>query len=154
MVNLVVLQGRLYKESELKHSGVANRDYCNNTLIINMGKDKEGKDRQPIFVNFTVWGQKAEYLSKYSKKGGQVIIEGRLGQKKDFNYEKNMNEYELQVVPPNITIIDYKEKQMTSALTGELPNQGVTSIKSNEVLSEEDYNQIGFDVDDDDLYPF
>ena len=157
MVNLVALQGRITRDLELKHSGVVNRKYCNNSIAIDRGKDKAGNKRDAVFINFTVWENNAEYLVKYAKKGGQVIIEGRLEQRKEFNYEKNINEYELYVVPTNITIIDFKERQETSALTGELPNQDVNPENSKnpfEEFGEMSYNteiQNQFEINDDDL---
>lgn len=157
MVNLVVLQGRLTKDLELKFSPIANRKYCNNSIAIDKGKNKEGNKRDATFINFTVWENNAEYLVKYAKKGGQVIIEGRLEQRKEYNYEKNINEYELYVVPTNITIIDFKEKQITENTTTQKVNENtvgysaISSIKSNEIIEDEDYEQMGFNAEDDDF---
>ena len=157
MVNLVVLQGRLTKDLELKFSPIANRKYCNNSIAIDKGKNKEGNKRDATFINFTVWENNAEYLVKYARKGGQVIIEGRLEQRKEYNYEKNINEYELYVVPTNITIIDFKEKQITENATTQKVNENtvgysaISSIKSNEIIENEDYEQMGFNAEDDDF---
>lgn len=84
-----------------------------------------------------------------------MAVSGRLQTSSYTDSNTNKNVYTTEVITENVQFLDSKKKE-TSALTGEIPNQTVnqTSIKSNEVLSDFDYNQIGFDVNDDDLYPF
>ena len=79
-----------------------------------------------------------------------MAVSGRLQTNSYTDSNTNKNVYTTDVIAENVQFLDSKKKETS----GETQNQGVTSIKSNEVLSEEDYNQIGFDVDDDDLYPF
>lgn len=110
-MNIVILEGRLVRELEYKKSNVNNKNYCSNCIAVDRGKDKEGNKREALFVNFVVWEKNAEYLCKYAKKGGRIILQGRLDQTKDFDYEKNITEYELKVVPTDIRIIDFKEKE-------------------------------------------
>lgn len=110
-MNIVILEGRLVRELEYKKSNVNNKNYCSNCIAVDRGKDKEGNKREALFVNFVVWEKNAEYLYKYAKKGGRIILQGRLDQTKDFDYEKNITEYELKVVPTDIRIIDFKEKE-------------------------------------------
>ena len=67
--------------------------------------------------------------------------------------------YTTDVITDNVQFLDSRKKEpMKSALTGDIPNQtlnqSTTSIKSNEVLNEDDFNQIGFDANDDDWLPF
>lgn len=158
-MNSVILMGRLVKDLELKKSGVANRTYSNNSIAVDRGKDKDGNKKESIFVNFNVWERNAEYLVNYAKKGSRVIIEGRLDQTKEYNHEKNINEYQLILVPTNITIIDFKDTSNVSALTGELPKevQRTNSQIIKDVMEEEDpfksFSDDQLEITDDDL-PF
>lgn len=74
MLNKVVLQGRFTADPELKQtqSGVS---YCKFTTA---WSEKYKEVETQCFLECSSWRQNAEFISKYFKKGDQVIVEGRL----------------------------------------------------------------------------
>ena len=74
MLNKVVFQGRFTADPELKQtqSGVS---YCKFTTA---WSEKYKEVETQCFLECSSWRQNAEFISKYFKKGDQVIVEGRL----------------------------------------------------------------------------
>ena len=72
-MNIVILKGRLTADPELKttQSGVS---VCSFTLAVNRRFNKDETD----FINCQAWRQSAEFVSKYFRKGQEMLIEGEL----------------------------------------------------------------------------
>ncbi|MBI1826320.1 MAG: single-stranded DNA-binding protein [Planctomycetes bacterium] len=77
--NRIVLLGNLTRDPQLSYTG-GNLAVCKFGLATNhRWKDKEGKDREDVcFVDCTVFGRAGETFNQYMKKGGSVLVEGRL----------------------------------------------------------------------------
>lgn len=74
MVNKVILQGRLVDNVELKktQSDVA---HCEVTVAWN----EKYKDTETVcFLRVKAWRHNAEFLSKYFKKGQELVVEGKM----------------------------------------------------------------------------
>lgn len=78
-INKTIIVGRLTKDSELSYTPSNNTALAKFSIAVNEYAGK-GKDEEVNFFNVTVWGKKAEALNKYTKKGSQILIEGRLRQ--------------------------------------------------------------------------
>lgn len=79
-INIVVLVGRLTRESELKYtnSGFA---VCKFSLAVNRRKRTGDKWEDEVsFIDVVLWGKSAEALHPYLDKGRQVSIAGELRQ--------------------------------------------------------------------------
>jgi len=77
--NYMVIQlGRLTREVELKKTNFngEERSVLNNALAIRVGKNTTA------FTNITAWGQTAESMAKYFKKGDELLLKGELRNKK------------------------------------------------------------------------
>lgn len=74
-LNLVTLVGRLVQDPEAQ-STPTGKTVCRFTVAV----DKRGKDAGANFIDCVAWKQRAEYLSKYGKKGTQIVVSGRLDQ--------------------------------------------------------------------------
>lgn len=74
MINSMVLQGRLTKDVELRHtqSGTAVASF---TVA---WSEKYKEQERKLFLNCVAWGGTAEFLSKYFSKGDQLIVDGKL----------------------------------------------------------------------------
>lgn len=82
-VNNCVLEGRLTKDPELKHtqSGTA---LCAFSIAVNRSytpKDGEARE-ETCFIDIVVWQRQAEVCAEHLSKGRRVLIEGRLNQQK------------------------------------------------------------------------
>jgi len=79
--NLVVLQGNLTREPELRYTpkGTAS---CQFTLAVNrVWTDDAGTKKEEVsFFDCQAWGRTAEVIAQYVKKGHSLLVEGKLKQ--------------------------------------------------------------------------
>ncbi len=80
-MNNIVLIGRLTKDPEVKH-GQSGKAYSRFTLAVNRPMQKDEAD----FINCVAFGNTAEAIKKYCKKGSRVGVIGRLQMNR---YESN-----------------------------------------------------------------
>ena len=73
-LNKVMLQGRITRDVELKHTtGAEPKAYAMFSIAVNRTKKDEVD-----FINCKAWGKTAELISTWFKKGAECIVEGRL----------------------------------------------------------------------------
>ena len=74
MLNLVVLQGRLTADVELKTTpnGVS---VCSFSIATDTGY---GDNKKTVFVNIVAWRKTAEFVSKYFTKGSMIALKGSI----------------------------------------------------------------------------
>jgi single-strand DNA-binding protein len=77
MLNVVLLEGRLVKDPELKKANTGTA-YTNVTLAV----DNNDKDKTSSFIDCVVWSKSAEAMCKYNKKGDMISARGTLVQRK------------------------------------------------------------------------
>lgn len=49
------------------------------SIAVDMGKDKNGNQRDSVWVNCSIWGKRAESLERYITKGSKLALSGRPG---------------------------------------------------------------------------
>lgn len=77
-VNLVIQLGHLSRDPELR-STQAGTPVLNGSIATNRSVPKGEKfDEEVTYVEFTMWGKRAEAFAKYHKKGSRAYLEGRL----------------------------------------------------------------------------
>lgn len=74
MLNSTIIQGRLTKDVELRHtqSGTAVASF---TVA---WSEKYKEQEKKLFLPCVAWGGTCEFISKYFRKGDQIVIEGQL----------------------------------------------------------------------------
>lgn len=74
MVNLLVLQGRLVADPELRQvsSGVS---VCSFRVA---WSEKYKENETKLFLDCTAWRFKAEFIAKYFRKGQEIVVSGKL----------------------------------------------------------------------------
>jgi single-strand DNA-binding protein len=82
MINRAVLVGRLTKNPELRKSASGN-SFASFTVAVD-NRTKPGEAKTASFINCVAFGNTADNLAKYTRKGSLVGVEGRLQQS---NYE-------------------------------------------------------------------
>lgn len=100
--------GRITKDLELRRTQTG-KAVCSFTLAVDRPKVKDVTD----FVDFVVWGQGAEYLSKYAHKGNKVSVTGALTSRKweDKNGNKRIN---WEITCDTVSIEDSKNNTYAS----------------------------------------
>lgn len=76
MLNLIILQGRLTADAELKTS-LNGKSFVNFNIAVNRYvKDKDHPEAD--FFTIIAWEKTAEFIEKYFKKGDQIIVQGQV----------------------------------------------------------------------------
>ncbi len=104
--NLVVIEGRLTKDAELKQTtrGTAMLKF---SLANNYYKKENGEKKQSVmFFNVVAWEKLAEIMGKYLKKGMPVIVSGRLVVDK-YTAKTGQEKTSIQIIANNIDFISY-----------------------------------------------
>lgn len=78
-INVVVISGNLTRDPDLRHTNGGTAILSFGVAVNDRMKDRDGSwvDR-PNFVDVTVFGARAEALSRYLSKGTKVALSGKL----------------------------------------------------------------------------
>ena len=125
MLNNCVLQGRLVRDIELKNVG------NDNTLAsFTIATDSDNKNKDTYFIDCISFNGTADFISKYFRKGSQIIVVGSLQSRKwvdksgnnRINWEINVSKAYFcggnkteEVKPQNVVYEEPEDEQ------GELP---------------------------------
>lgn len=144
MLNRVVLAGRLVRDPELRKVNSGN-SVCSFTIAIdNWMKGPDG-NRTTSFIPCVVWGQAADNVSKYARKGLLVGVDGRLVQR---SYERR-DGTKASVIEVNCDSVQFLESKNAA---GERSTSS-SSDEMSQTTSDESKNLDAIDIPDDDL-PF
>lgn len=77
MLNTIVIMGRLTRDPELRATpqGVSVASF---SLAVDRDFKGQNGERETDFIPCVAWKGKAEFISRYFKKGSMAVIEGRL----------------------------------------------------------------------------
>ena len=106
MFNLVVLTGRLTADPELKTTQNGN-SVTSFSIAVNRRFNRSAEEQQTDFINIVAWGQSAEFISKYFKKGSMIGIEGRI-QTRKYTDKNGNNRTAFEVVANNVQFVESK----------------------------------------------
>ena len=95
-MNRVSLVGRITKDPEVRYSQVGNA-VLGFTIAVNRQQVDANGQRQADFINCVAFGQQADFISKYIKKGFLLAICGRL-QSRSYQGNDGQNRYVTEVV--------------------------------------------------------
>lgn len=108
-MNSVSLIGRITRDIELKTTS-SGMSYAKFNLAVDRGLSSE-KRKEAItngyptadFISIVVWGKQAENCKKYTQKGGQIGVQGRI---QTGSYDKNgVTIYTTEVVADRIEFL-------------------------------------------------
>ena len=105
MFNLVVLTGRLTADPELKTTpnGIPVTTF---SIAVNRNY-RAGEEQQTDFINIVAWRQRAEFITKYFKKGSMIGIEGSI-QTRRYQDKNGNNRTIFEVVVNNAQFVESK----------------------------------------------
>jgi single-strand DNA-binding protein len=77
--NKVLLVGNLTRDPELRYTPKGMAVVSAGLAVNRHWTSESGEKKEEVtFVDFSAWGRTAENLAQYMKKGGAILIEGRL----------------------------------------------------------------------------
>lgn len=124
MLNHITLMGRLTRDPELRHTP-SGKSVASITLAVDRDYTAPGAEKETDFIDVVLWGNTAEFASKYFSKGRMAAVSGRLQirnwQDKDGNKRRS-----AEVVASSIYFADSKKEtsdtQEFSDLTDDDPD--------------------------------
>lgn len=119
MFNKVILIGNLTRDPELRYTPQGT-SVCNFGLAVNR-KYKQGEEmkEEVTFINIVVFGKQADTCGQYLNKGSNVLIEGRL-QERRWETEDGQKRSKHEVVAQNIRFMS-KKQGASDYSGGEMP---------------------------------
>ncbi len=117
-MNKVVLLGNLCKDIETRYTQ-NNKMVIQNTLGVRNDYKNSNGEYSSQFINFKVWNNQAQYLSKYAKKGSRILLEGRL-ETRTYENDKKEKKYITEVICEKLQILDSKKKDKDEETTEEI----------------------------------
>lgn len=107
-MNKVILLGRLTKDAEVRYTQNNNTLVSSFTLAVNRRFIKQGEERQADFINIVAWSKLGEFISKYFKKGQQVVIVGRI-QTRNYEDDNGQKHYITEIIAEEAYFADSKK---------------------------------------------
>ena len=114
-MNTVQLVGRLTKDVECQEYGKGKDKgyYARFAIAVRDGVDKDG-NQLTQFINCVAWNVAAVNLEKYTKKGDQVAIMGRITEN-NYEDEDQVKHYSQQVTVSEIELLYNKKDEPEEA---------------------------------------
>lgn len=149
MLNHVILIGRLTRDPELRKttSGLSVASF---TVAVDDSFKGPNGEKNTLFMNCSIFGNKADNVAKFVRKGSLVAVSGRLNQRKYTNKD-NAQVTVIETIADNVDFLEPK------AQNGAAPEENFRQVAPQQNYSQVDTaassNLDGLDVVDDDL-PF
>jgi len=82
MYNKVILIGNLTRDPELRYTPNGKAVSTVGLAVNSKFRSGEESKEETLFIDVVVWGKQAETVSQYLSKGRQVLVEGRLQERR------------------------------------------------------------------------
>lgn len=107
MLNRIILQGRLCKDPELRHTqtGTAVASF---TIAVDRDFKNQNGEKEADFVNCVAWKSTAEFVSRFFTKGRMAVLDGRL-QSRRYTDKDGNNRTAYEVVASSVYFGDSKK---------------------------------------------
>ncbi len=148
MMNRVVLVGRLTRDPELRKTQ-AGLSVASFTVAIDNRQKGPNGEKTASFIPCTVWGQTAENVSRFTRKGSLVGVDGRLNQR-TYDTRDNRKVSIIEVICDSVQFLESKKSEEVSAVP---VNNDYAEQVRNDDFEQEDNNLSGINIAEDDL-PF
>ena len=147
-MNLVVLNGRLVRDPELKF-GQSGKAYSRFSIAVDRPFQTSTDSQTADFINCVAFGKTAEFIGEYFRKGRKILLKGSL----------QMNQYESEgkklttyvVIAENVEFGEAKANGGTNDFKA--PSNTVMETPNFEEFHSEDNNVENGPVSDDE-FPF
>ena len=150
-MNLVVLNGRLVRDPELKF-GQSGKAYSRFSIAVDRPFQSSDKNAQTVdFINCVAFGKTAEFIGEYFRKGRKILLNGSL----------QMNQYESEgkklttyvVIAENVEFGEAKANTNAGGNDYKAPSNAVMESSNFEEFHSGDDNIESAPVTDDE-FPF
>lgn len=110
-LNKVILAGRLTRDPEVRALPSGQQVASFGLATDRFYNDKEGQKQQQVeFHNIVLFGRMAEIAGQYLKKGGLILIEGRL-QTRSWSDAEGQKKYKTEIVGERLQLGPRTQKE-------------------------------------------
>ena len=151
-MNKVILVGRITKDPELRYTP-SQMPVCAFSLAVNREYTGTNGEREADFINCVAFQKQAENLSRYMKKGSQILVEGRI-QVRKYVDNNNVNRIATDVICDKISFLEAKKQEQPQQQnyfnqpnynTQPAYNQNVFNPNYNTAANQPVFNEPNFD---------
>ena len=86
MLNTLIMQARLGSDPEIRYTRNSNTAVVSMNVACDRDMKTADGERKTDWITIVAYGNQAEFINKYFKKGDAILIQGRLQSR---NYEDN-----------------------------------------------------------------
>lgn len=108
-MNKVCLLGRLTRDPEVKNTQ-SGKAVANFTLAVDRRFKNADGQKEADFIPIVVWDKTAESVGKFTSKGSQVSVSGRL-QVRSYDAQDGQRRYVTEVVADEVNFLSSPQKQ-------------------------------------------
>ena len=119
MFTQVTVVGNLCGDIELKYGPNSNA-YCKVSVAVN--KKNKGVEKAHFF-DATIFGQPAEYLATYGKKGDRILIAGELEQDRWEDKETGAKRSKVAILGFKVALLSGKPSAENTATAGDVAGE-------------------------------
>ena len=102
--NKVILVGNMTADPELKQT-TAGTSVCSFSIAVNRRFTKAEQGQQTVdFINIVAWSQRAEFVSRYFKKGNPILVCGQL-QTRTWTDPQGQKRYATEVIADEVSFV-------------------------------------------------
>ncbi len=112
MLNTVIIMGRLTADPEARTTA-SGLQVASFTLAVDRDFQSNGAERATDFIDVVAWRQKADFVSKYFRKGQQMAVKGSL-QTRSYTDKDGNKRRAWEVVADNVYFADSKRDSSSS----------------------------------------
>ena len=154
-MNLVVLNGRLTRDPELKF-GQSGKAYSRFSIAVDRPfQSSSDKNSQTAdFINCVAFGKTAEFIGEYFRKGRKILLNGKLQMSQYESEGKKVTTYVVVV-----DSVEFGESKASSGTTdtssyGHSENKSVNNMVETQAFDETSSDDMGTPAEIDDEFPF
>ncbi len=111
--NKVILIGNMTADPELKQTS-GGTSVCSFSIAVNRRFAKADQGQQTVdFINIVAWGQQAEFVCRYFKKGHPILVCGRI-QTRTWTDQQGSRRYSTDVVAEEVSFVSSQNQSAAS----------------------------------------
>lgn len=126
-MNKIVLMGRLTKDPEVRYTqGEKSTAVASFSLAVNR-KFKRENEPDADFFNCTAFGNQAQFVEKYLKKGTKILLSGRV-QNDNYTNKEGQKVYSVRIMVEEIEFAESKGTDTGTQQDAPTENNGFMNI--------------------------
>ena len=154
-MNLVVLNGRLTRDPELKF-GQSGKAYSRFSIAVDRPfQSSSDKNSQTAdFINCVAFGKTAEFIGEYFRKGRKILLNGKLQMSQYESEGKKVTTYVVVV-----DSVEFGEAKANSGASdtssyGHSESKSINNVMETPVFDDNSSDDMGTPAEIDDEFPF